>query len=78
MDRTEAPPTFFSALPLKKNDIHSTSIDFANNQLSTGLISLSLQTIPHPNLMQQTRVRASNNKSIILTLEMVRSPVFGS
>jgi len=36
-----------------------TKIYFVENQLFPSLISLSLQTASHPNLFQQTRVRAS-------------------
>ena len=51
---------------------------FEENQLSRGLISLSLLATPHPLLLQQEWVRASSTCYGTFTLGMARSPGFGS
>ena len=51
---------------------------FGENQLSPGSIGISPLTTPHPNLLQQIRVRASPDFYIGFTLDMVSSPGFGS
>lgn len=62
---------------LKINKFHSTSIDFAKNQLSTSLISLSPLITNHPSIMQHTRVRSSKKYYLFFNLFMIRSLVFG-
>jgi len=54
----------------------STYIDFAENQLSPSLISLSLLTATHPSTLQRTQVRSSD--LAIFNLVTVRSLGFGS
>lgn len=54
----------------------STYIDFAENQLSPSLISLSLLTATHPSTLQRTQVRSSDLP--IFNLVTVRSLGFGS
>lgn len=56
----------------------ATSIAFEENQLSPGLISLSLLSTAHPLLFQQEWVRASSQCYLTFTLAMDRSPGFGS
>ena len=56
----------------------STSIDFAENQLSPGLIGLSPLTTGHPLLLQQKWVRSSSECYLTFNLPMVSSPGFGS
>jgi hypothetical protein len=51
---------------------------FGENQLSPGLISLSLRPTVHPSFLQQTPVRASTKSYLRFTLTMGRSPGFGS
>ena len=52
-------PKPFSALPLGVRFQHSPSSDFGENQLSRGLISLSLLLSSHPRIFQHPRVRSS-------------------
>jgi len=56
----------------------ATSIAFAENQLSPGLIGLSPLTTGHPRLFQQTWVRPSSGCYPTFSLPMARSPGFGS
>ena len=51
---------------------------FGENQLSPGLIGLSLLHTVHPSFLQQTPVRASMRFYSHFTLTMRRSPGFGS
>jgi len=52
------PPSFHSALPQTIYQKRSTYIDFAENQLSPSLISLSPLSSNHPSILQHTRVRS--------------------
>jgi hypothetical protein len=72
------PPSRHSALPQIGNSQGTTSIAFEENQLSPGLISLSLLSTTHPLLFQQKWVRASKACYRPFTLVMDRSPGFGS
>ena len=56
----------------------STSIDFAENQLSPSLISLSLRSTTHPLAFQRQWVRSSSACYCTFNLVMDRSPGFGS
>lgn len=51
-------PKPFSALPLRVLFQHSPSSDFGENQLSRGLISLSLLLSSHLRIFQHSRVRS--------------------
>ncbi len=51
---------------------------FGENQLSPGLISLSLLSTAHPRGFQPSSVRASTGRYPRFTLAMDRSPGFGS
>ena len=51
-------PSFHSALPQGNIYERSTYIDFAENQLSPSLISLSPLSSNHPSILQHTRVRS--------------------
>ena len=51
---------------------------FGENQLSPGLISLSLLSTAHPTSFQPCAVRASRRCYPSFTLAMDRSPGFGS
>ncbi len=51
---------------------------FGENQLSPGLISLSLLSTAHPRGFQPSSVRASSKRYLTFTLAMDRSPGFGS
>jgi hypothetical protein len=51
-------PKPFSALPLRVLIQHSPSSDFGENQLSRGLISLSLLLSSHLRIFQHSRVRS--------------------
>ena len=62
----------------RRNTQGATSIAFEENQLSPSLISLSLLSTPHPLLFQQEWVRASSTCYRTFTLDMDRSPGFGS
>ena len=55
-----------------------TSIYFGENQLSPGLIGLSPLSTPHPRSFQPSTVRASTGSYPSFTLDMDRSPGFGS
>jgi hypothetical protein len=72
------PPSRHSALPPRTTPQGTTSIAFEENQLSPGLISLSLLSTTHPLLFQQKWVRASRTCYRPFTLVMDRSPGFGS
>ena len=52
------PPSLHSALPQSIYQKRSTYIDFAENQLSPSLISLSPLSSNHPSILQHTRVRS--------------------
>ena len=67
-----------SALPPFVLDDRSTSIDFAENQLSLGLIGLSPLALNHLRLLQQTLVRPSKEFYPLFNLFKTRSPSFGS
>jgi hypothetical protein len=62
------------ALPPRAMPEGSTSIDFGENQLSPGLISLSPLPTSHPSGFQPTTVRASTECYPSFTLLMGRSP----
>src|SRR4030042_2462039 len=51
---------------------------FGENQLSPGLIGLSLLPTVHPSFLQQTPARASTKSYLRFPLTMGRSPGFGS
>ena len=61
-----------------RNTRGATSIAFEENQLSPGLISLSLLSTSHPLPFQREWVRASSTCHRTFTLDMDRSPGFGS
>ena len=69
-------PSLFSALPPRVSTRRYTSIYFGKNQLSRGLISLSLLTTGHPSISQDTPVRSSTSFYRSFNLPMVRSPPF--
>lgn len=66
------------ALPLIIIILCNTYIFFAKNQLSLGLIGLSLLITSLLKLLQQLRVRPSYIFSYTFSLFMTRSPRFGS
>src|ERR1700755_3478301 len=72
------PPSPSSALPPGVNTRRSTSIDFAENQLSPSLIGLSPLATAHPRLFQQAWVRPSSACYRTFSLAMARSLGFGS
>jgi hypothetical protein len=72
------PPSPSGALPPAVTARRSTSIDFAENQLSPGLIGLSPLATAHPRLFQQAWVRPSSACYRTFSLAMARSPGFGS
>jgi hypothetical protein len=72
------PPSPSGALPPTVTARRSTSIDFAENQLSPGLIGLSPLATAHPRLFQQAWVRPSSGCYPTFSLAMARSPGFGS
>ncbi len=72
------PPIPSSALPPKGLTRRSTSIDFAENQLSPGLIGLSPLATVHPPIFQHRWVRSSSACYCAFNLTMARSPGFGS
>lgn len=72
------PPNPSGALPPATTARRSTSIDFAENQLSPGLIGLSPLATAHPRLFQQAWVRPSSGRYPTFSLAMARSPGFGS
>jgi hypothetical protein len=53
---------------------HSPSSDFGENQLSRGLISLSLLLTAHLRIFQHSRVRSSTECYLSFNLAMSRSP----
>ena len=73
-----AVPSPFSALPPTVTTRGCTSMHFGENQLSPGLISLSLRPTAHPLNFQLMWVRASTKFYQRFTLAMGRSPGFGS
>eukprot|EP01024_Parvocaulis_polyphysoides_P058556 TRINITY_DN62_c0_g1_i8.p3 TRINITY_DN62_c0_g1~~TRINITY_DN62_c0_g1_i8.p3 ORF type:complete len:202 (+),score=-17.76 TRINITY_DN62_c0_g1_i8:1669-2274(+) len=56
----------------------TTQIVFGENQLSPGLISLSLRSTGHPLIFQNQSVRSSSQCYLTFNLPMDRSPGFGS
>ena len=76
--RREAPQTHSVALPPWYISRRCPKRHFGENQLSTGLISLLLQTTAHRMSFQPQAVRTSTDSYIRFILAMVRSPVFGS
>src|SRR5438552_16564821 len=67
-------PKPFSALPLGVLFQHSPSSDFGENQLSRGLISLSLLLSSHLRIFQHPRVRSSTACYCSFNLLKSRSP----
>src|SRR6187401_2754363 len=67
-------PKPFSALPLRVLSQHSPSSDFGENQLSRGLISLSLLLSSHLRIFQHSRVRSSTACYCSFNLLKSRSP----
>ena len=67
-------PSLFSALPLIVSAGGYTSIYFGKNQLSRGLISLSLRPTAHPRTSQGAWVRSSTLSYQSFNLAMGRSP----
>jgi len=79
LSKTYNPPCSKSALPHIDVFVGYTKIYFAENRLYPSLISLSLLTTSHPNLLPQIRVRPSNSYYYkYFSLLMVRSLGFGS
>ena len=76
--RREAPQTHSVALPPCTITRRCPKRHFGENQLSTGLISLLLQSTAHRMSFQPQAVRTSTDSYIRFILAMVRSPVFGS
>ena len=72
------PPSRNSALPPAVNSRGATSIAFGENQLSPGLISLSLRSTAHPLIFQHQWVRSSIPFYRNFNLAMGSSPGFGS
>ena len=67
-------PKPFSALPLRVLFQHSPSSDFGENQLSRGLISLSLLLSSHLRIFQHSRVRSFIQCYLDFNLLKSRSP----
>ena len=67
-------PKPFSALPLRVLSQHSPSSDFGENQLSRGLISLSLLLSSHLRIFQHPRVRSFTACYCSFNLLKSRSP----
>ena len=67
-------PKPFSALPLRVLFQHSPSSDFGENQLSRGLISLSLLLSSHLRIFQHPRVRSFAKCYLGFNLLKSRSP----
>ena len=67
-------PKPFSALPLGELPQHSPSSDFGENQLSRGLISLSLLLSSHLRIFQHSRVRSFTECYLSFNLLKSRSP----
>ena len=77
--KTLSPHHLSRALPLKKLFKRSTKIDFAENQLSPSLISLSLLITNHPNIFPHIRVRSSEKRfRFNINQFMISSLGFGS
>ena len=70
------PPSSFSALPPLISMRRCTSMHFGENQLSRGLISLSLLPTAHPRTSQGSPVRSSTSYYRRFNLAMGRSPPF--
>ena len=68
------PPSPFSALPPLINTRRCTSMHFEENQLSRGLISLSLLPTAHRRIFQHSPVRSSTPYHRRFNLAMGRSP----
>ena len=73
-----APPVPIQCSTPWGNTQRSTSIDFAENQLSPGLIGLSPLSTSHPVTFQRYLVRSSSACYCTFNLPMDRSPGFGS
>ena len=67
-------PKPFSAVPLRVLSQHSPSSDFGENQLSRGLISLSLLLSSHLRIFQHPRVRSFTACYCSFNLLKSRSP----
>ena len=72
------PPFYFFFLKKKEKIVRSTSIDFAENQLSPSSIGFSPLIISHLRLLPQTWVRSSKTYYRFFNLLMTRSLGFGS
>jgi len=68
------PPSPVSALPPRVNTQRCTSMHFGENQLSRGLISLSLLPSAHPRIFQHSPVRSSTQYHLRFNLAKGRSP----
>ena len=68
------PPSPVSALPPWVNTQRCTSMHFEENQLSRGLISLSLLPSAHPRIFQHSPVRSSTQYHLRFNLAKGRSP----
>ena len=68
------PPSPFSALPPLINARRCTSMHFEENQLSRGLISLSLLPSAHPRIFQHSPVRSFTQYHLRFNLAKGRSP----
>jgi hypothetical protein len=71
-------PHRISALPPSYNDDRCASTHFGENQLAPGSIGISPLTTPHPLAFQRQSVRPSTWCHPSFSLDMVRSPGFGS
>ena len=68
------PPSPFSALPPVISTRRCTSMHFEENQLSRGLISLSLLPSAHPRIFQHSPVRSFTQYHLRFNLAKGRSP----
>src|SRR6478752_3841050 len=68
------PPSPFSALPPLVSTRRCTSMHFEENQLSRGLISLSLLPSAHPRIFQHSPVRSFTQYYLRFNLAKGRSP----
>src|SRR5690606_41890750 len=68
------PPSPFSALPPVISTRRCTSMHFEENQLSRGLISLSLLPSAHPRIFQHSPVRSFPQYHLRFNLAKGRSP----
>ena len=68
------PPSPFSALPPLINTRRCTSMHFEENQLSRGLISLSLLPSAHQRIFQHSPVRSFTQYHLRFNLAKGRSP----